>query len=76
MRKLGKYISKDCKQDVLWVDSLTMIPGVGGERGKFDIVLLGQVLQEVPKPPDRIAILETLWKRVTDGTAFSHLTRW
>jgi hypothetical protein len=49
MRKLGKYLTEDLNKDnnILWVDSLAMIPGQGGERGKFDIVILGYVLQEI-----------------------------
>ena len=43
MRKLGKFISADqFKNDVLWVDSLAMVPA--GERGKFDLIILGFVL--------------------------------
>jgi len=46
MRKLGKFMTKDLNENnnILWVDSLAMIPGAGGERGKFDIVILGYVL--------------------------------
>ena len=46
MRKLGKFLMKELDEEdqVLWVDSLAMIPGSGGERGKFDIVILGYVL--------------------------------
>jgi ribosomal protein RSM22 (predicted rRNA methylase) len=48
MRKLGKYLTEElnekCGNSILWVDSLSMIPGVGGERGKFDVVILGFVL--------------------------------
>jgi hypothetical protein len=48
MRKLGKYLTEDlnkkCNNSILWVDSLSMIPGIGGDRGKFDIVILGFVL--------------------------------
>jgi ribosomal protein RSM22 (predicted rRNA methylase) len=46
MRKLGKYLTEDLNKNgnILWVDSLAMIPGQGGERGKFDIVILGYVL--------------------------------
>jgi len=49
MRKLGKYLTEDLNKDnnILWVDSLAMIPGQGGERGKFDIIILGYVLQEI-----------------------------
>lgn len=49
MRKLGKYLTENLNKDnnILWVDSLAMIPGQGGERGKFDIVILGYVLQEI-----------------------------
>ena len=47
MRKLGKFLAKEqFDNDILWVDSLSMIPS--GERGKFDMVILGYVLQEVP----------------------------
>ena len=46
MRKLGKFMTQDLNEDnkILWVDSLAMIPGHGGERGKFDIIILGYVL--------------------------------
>ena len=46
MRKLGKFLAEDLNKNnnILWVDSLAMIPGQGGERGKFDIVILGYVL--------------------------------
>jgi len=32
------------KHNVLWVDSLSMIPGTGGELGKFDIVVCSYVI--------------------------------
>ena len=52
MRKLGKFLAQDqFKNDVLWVDSLAMIPS--GERGKFDLIILGYVLQEVATPQSR-----------------------
>lgn len=43
MRKLGKFLTEDLNKDnnILWVDSLAMIPGSGGEKGKFDIIILG-----------------------------------
>ena len=48
MRKLGKYLTEElnekCGNSMLWVDSLSMIPGIGGEKGKFDIVIVGFVL--------------------------------
>jgi len=48
MRKLGKYVTEELNEkaenSILWVDSLSMIPGSGGERGKFDIIALGYVL--------------------------------
>ena len=47
MRKLGKFLSTDqFTNPVLWVDSLAMIPA--GTKGKFDLILVGYVLQEVP----------------------------
>ncbi len=52
MRKMGKFLTEElnekCNNSILWVDSLSMIPGIGGEKGKFDLVILGFVLQEVP----------------------------
>jgi spermidine synthase len=46
MRKLGKFLTgEQFKNEILWVDSLAMIPS--GERGKFDMIILGYVLQEV-----------------------------
>ena len=43
MRKLGKFLSQDqFTNEVLWVDSLAMIPS--GDRGKFDLIILGYVL--------------------------------
>ena len=49
MRKLGKFLSEDLNKqnNILWVDSLAMVPGHGGERGKFDLILVGYVLMEV-----------------------------
>ena len=48
MRKLGKFISEDLNEkngnSILWIDSLSMIPGIGGEKGKFDLVIIGYVL--------------------------------
>ena len=48
MRKLGKYLTEElnekCGNGILWVDSLSMIPGIGGDKGKFDIVIVGFVL--------------------------------
>jgi hypothetical protein len=49
MRKLGKFLTEELSEgeeapSILWGDSLAMIPGSGGERGKFDIIILGNVL--------------------------------
>ena len=49
MRKLGKFLMKEVSPEVLWTDSLSMIPGTGA-KGKFDIVSLSLVLQEVSTP--------------------------
>ena len=70
MRKLGKFVSEDLaakNNNILWADSLAMIPGQGGERGKFDIVILGYVLQEIKSQKARMLILDALWQRVRDG---------
>ena len=63
MRKLGKFLTKDLNENnnILWVDSLAMIPGTGGERGKFDIIILGYVLQEVNNAKGRQMVIEALW---------------
>ena len=51
----------------MWVDSLSMLPGTGGlERGKYDIVILSHVLQEVITSKAREMILETLFSRLSD----------
>jgi len=76
MRKLGKLVTKKLSQDVLWVDSLTMIPGTGGDRGKFNMVIISQVLQEVKNPAERISIIDALWSRVTDSKFFIKFIRW
>lgn len=53
MRKLGKYLTADqfTMGDPLWVDSLAMIPS--GDRGKFDLILIGFVLQEIASAKGR-----------------------
>ena len=63
MRKLGKFLTKELDEqgNILWVDSLAMIPGSGGERGKFDIIILGYVLQEVTSAKGRLLVVEALW---------------
>ena len=47
-----------------------MIPGFGGDRGKFDVVILGYVLQEVPTAKQREMLIEALWHRVKDNGVF------
>jgi len=60
MRKLGKYMTTEqFKSEILWVDSLAMIPS--GERGKFDLIVLGYVLQEVSTAQSRQLIVDALW---------------
>jgi len=67
MRKLGKYMTKNLTPEILWVDALSMIPGLGGERGKFDLVLIGNVLSEIPTPNARELILNTLLERTKEN---------
>ena len=74
MRKLGKYLSEELNEkaenSILWVDSLSMIPGSGGERGKFDLIILGYVLQELPTSKQRALVIEALWQRLKDNGVF------
>jgi len=37
MRRMGKFLSSELSEEIMWVESLTMIPGTGIEKGKFDI---------------------------------------
>jgi hypothetical protein len=37
MRRLGKLMTSGIEKPIMWVDSLTTIPGTGVDRGKFDI---------------------------------------
>lgn len=41
-----------------------MIPT--GDKGKFDLIVLGYVLQEVPSAVQRQMIIEALWQRLSD----------
>ena len=41
-----------------------MIPS--GDRGKFDLIVLGYVLQEVSSAQARLLIIEALWHRLKD----------
>jgi ribosomal protein RSM22 (predicted rRNA methylase) len=71
MRKLGKYLSEELNENnnILWADSLAMVPGQGGERGKFDLIILGYVLQEVANQKGRVLVLQALWSRLKEGGA-------
>lgn len=71
MRKLGKFLSENTDDNLynaLWVDSLAMIPQ--GEKGKFDIVILGYVLQEIPSAKGRQLVIDALWQRLKDNGVF------
>lgn len=68
MRRLGKFLTSTINTEILWVESITMIPGAGIERGKFDIIFISHVLQEIPTAKLRLMVLETLWNRLSsDG---------
>lgn len=66
MRRLGKFLTSTLENDILWVESLTMIPGAGIERGKFDIIFLSHVLQEISTAKLRMMIIDTLWNRLSN----------
>lgn len=57
-------MSRDLDSEVLWADSLSMIPGAGSQRGQFDMVIMGYVLPEIPSAKAREVILETVFSRV------------
>lgn len=66
MRRLGKFLTSTINTEILWVESITMIPGAGIERGKFDIIFVSHVLQEIPTAKLRLMVLETLWNRLSN----------
>mmetsp|Transcript_20618 Transcript_20618/g.21406 ORF Transcript_20618/g.21406 Transcript_20618/m.21406 type:complete len:762 (+) Transcript_20618:1-2286(+) len=79
MRKLGRYISDrsltledpDSVTDIMWVESLAMLPGSGGmERGKFDLIILSHVLQEIRTAKSREMIIDTLYSRLSSNGVF------
>ena len=41
-----------------------MIPT--GDKGKFDLIIIGYVLQEVPSASQRQLVIEALWQRLAD----------
>ena len=47
-----------------------MIPGIGGDKGKFDIIVLGNVLQELPSAKQRFLLIEALWHRMREDGIF------
>jgi ribosomal protein RSM22 (predicted rRNA methylase) len=69
MRKLGRFLTtvSKLKNEILWLESLTMIPGTGTERGKFDVIFLSYVLQELPTAKVRLMLLDTLHSRLNDN---------
>ena len=69
MRRLGKFLTTMGKLDkeILWVESLTMIPGTGSDRGKFDLIFLSHVLQEISTAKIRQLLLETLFNRLNEN---------
>ena len=77
MRKLGKYFTDRIFElqnkpiDIAWVDALTMLPGVGGlQRGKYDLIILSHVLQEIPTAKMRGLVIETLYNRLDENSIF------
>lgn len=76
MRKLGRFVVDTAQEyketktirDVVWVDSLALLPGTGGmERGKFDLIILSHVLQEVRTAKGREMIVDTLYSRLSSN---------
>ncbi len=54
-------MTKELEPEIMWVDSLTMVPGIGGERGKFDIVMMAYVMTELQSPNAREQVIEALF---------------
>lgn len=69
MRRLGRFLTSVSKlnKEILWLESLTMIPGTGTERGKFDLIFLSFVLQELPTSKLRLMLLDTLFSRLQEN---------
>ena len=70
MRQVGKFLSKELEPEILWLDSLSMIPGAGSDRGLFDIVVMGFVLPEIPSAKGREIILEAVFSKVKKNGYF------
>ena len=75
MRKLGKFIVNESlmlkdegnTKEVVWVDSIAMLPGTGGmERGKFDLIVLSHVLQELRTSSSREMLIDMLYGRLSN----------
>ena len=69
MRRLGRFLTQvsKLKNEILWVESLTMIPGTGSDRGKFDLIFLSYVLQELPTAKLRLMMIDTLYSRLQEN---------
>lgn len=69
MRRLGKFLTTmgKLKKEILWVESLTMIPGTGSDRGKFDLIFLSHVLQELSTAKIRQLLIDTLYSRLNEN---------
>jgi ribosomal protein RSM22 (predicted rRNA methylase) len=69
MRRLGRFLTSVSKlnKEILWLESLTMVPGTGTERGKFDLIFLSYVLQELPTAKLRLMLLDTLFSRLQEN---------
>lgn len=75
MRKLGRYLVENTHEDkdldIVWVESLAMLPGIGGmERGKYDLIILSHVLQEIISSKAREMIIDTLYNRLSNNGVF------
>ena len=57
MRKLGRFLTSELETEILWTEALSMIPGTGSEKGKFEIVTFSHVLQEIGTPRARLLVL-------------------
>ena len=69
MRKLGRYMTQDIKENMVWVPDLSSTLQFD-HHPHYDLVSVSNVLEEIPTPEQRMEIIESLWEKVSPGGFF------